>query len=166
MSPTSISNLDRVAREISRDIENELNKIGLMYRILYRTKGFENLKEKIIRKGYENSDKNLQDLIGIRITSYFEDDLELVQRILRKKFKLVEETIDKWQDFEFKPIRINLIFNLKTDLEVEVVQTLKVNNILNVDPTVEVQLRTVLSEGWHEVDHDLRYHCKEDWTNY
>ncbi|MBK7959276.1 MAG: hypothetical protein IPK03_14995 [Bacteroidetes bacterium] len=31
-----------------------------------------------------------------------------------------------------------------------------VNNSL-VDSTFEVQLRTILSEGWHEIDHDLRY---------
>jgi hypothetical protein len=23
-----------------------------------------------------------------------------------------------------------------------------------------------LSEGWHEVEHDLRYKCQEDWENY
>ena len=27
----------------------------------------------------------------------------------------------------------------------------------------EVQIRTILSEGWHEVDHDLRYKCEQDW---
>ena len=25
-----------------------------------------------------------------------------------------------------------------------------------IDNTYEIQLRTVLSEGWHEVEHDLR----------
>lgn len=27
-----------------------------------------------------------------------------------------------------------------------------------------MQIRTIFSEGWHEVEHDLRYKCKEDWT--
>ena len=32
-----------------------------------------------------------------------------------------------------------------------------------IDSTYEIQIRTILSEGWHEVEHDLRYKCKEDW---
>ena len=35
-----------------------------------------------------------------------------------------------------------------------------------IDTTYEIQLRTVLSEGWHEVEHDLRYKCKSDWDNH
>jgi hypothetical protein len=35
-----------------------------------------------------------------------------------------------------------------------------------IDTTYEVQLRTVLSEGWHEVEHDLRYKCQDDWTDH
>ena len=36
-----------------------------------------------------------------------------------------------------------------------------------IDNTYEVQLRSVLSEGWHEVEHDLRYKCKDDtWWDY
>lgn len=30
----------------------------------------------------------------------------------------------------------------------------------------EIQFRTTLSEGWHEVDHTLRYKCKSDWDDY
>jgi len=35
-----------------------------------------------------------------------------------------------------------------------------------VDNTFEIQLRTTSSEGWHEVDHALRYKCKNDWIDY
>ena len=34
---------------------------------------------------------------------------------------------------------------------------------LPIDQTFEVQVRTIFSEGWHEVEHDLRYKNKEDW---
>jgi len=33
-----------------------------------------------------------------------------------------------------------------------------------IDKTFEIQFRTVLSEGWHEVDHLLRYKCADDWN--
>lgn len=35
-----------------------------------------------------------------------------------------------------------------------------------IDETYEIQIRTILSEGWHEVEHDLRYKCKEEWNNF
>lgn len=35
-----------------------------------------------------------------------------------------------------------------------------------IDNTYEVQIRTILSEGWHEVEHDLRYKCKEEWDEF
>lgn len=34
-----------------------------------------------------------------------------------------------------------------------------------IDTTFELQLRSILSEGWHEVDHDLRYKSKSNWIN-
>ena len=33
-----------------------------------------------------------------------------------------------------------------------------------IDDTYEIQIRTIFSEGWHEVEHDLRYKCKKDWV--
>ncbi len=35
-----------------------------------------------------------------------------------------------------------------------------------LDITFEVQLRSVLSEGWHEVEHDLRYKNKDHWQDH
>lgn len=32
-----------------------------------------------------------------------------------------------------------------------------------VDKTFEVQIRTVFSEGWHEIEHDVRYKSLSDW---
>ena len=35
-----------------------------------------------------------------------------------------------------------------------------------IDKTFEVQVRTTFSEGWHEVDHDVRYKHKEEWEEH
>ncbi len=29
-----------------------------------------------------------------------------------------------------------------------------------------MQIRTIFSEGWHEIEHDLRYKCKSDWKGF
>ena len=36
----------------------------------------------------------------------------------------------------------------------------------NIDTTFEIQIRTVFSEGWHEVEHDMRYKCEDSWKEY
>jgi putative GTP pyrophosphokinase len=38
------------------------------------------------------------------------------------------------------------------------------NDFQFIDDTFEIQFRTTLSEGWHEVDHLMRYKCKSDWS--
>ena len=35
-----------------------------------------------------------------------------------------------------------------------------------IDNTFEIQFRTTLSEGWHEIDHVLRYKCQSDWDDF
>lgn len=35
-----------------------------------------------------------------------------------------------------------------------------------IDKTFEIQVRTIFSEGWHEVEHDLRYKNKSDWADH
>jgi ppGpp synthetase/RelA/SpoT-type nucleotidyltranferase len=51
------------------------------------------------------------------------------------------------------------------DYETGVFEEIKPNNPQYdlVDNTFEIQFRTTLSEGWHEVDHLMRYKCKPDW---
>jgi hypothetical protein len=68
---------------------------------------------------------------------------------------------------EFQATKINGIFEIPQRLlEMIDERTWK----MPVDATFEVQLRTVLFEGWHEIEHDMRYkdlknHRKSLWTD-
>jgi len=159
-------NLERLAGEISKSLDNELSKIGILYRLFWRAKEEESIQKKQeIKKYSENGDaKKMQDIIGVRITLYFADDVELVRGIIKEKFEFVDETIDKTETTQFKPTRINLIFRLNENSTIELNETAQ-KNYQFIDNTYEVQIRTVLSEGWHEVDHDLRYKCQSDWDD-
>ena len=107
----------------------------------------------------------MQDLIGIRITVYFDDDLPIVYNAIKKKFNFIDETVDEPCVNKFEPQRINLVFKM-TEEEAKEASDLAISKYKFIDTTYEVQLRTVLSEGWHEVEHDLRYKCKQDWEDY
>ena len=64
---------------------------------------------------------------------------------------------------EFKAFRYNIVYSLGEDLT-------KILNLKeytkSVDNTFELQIRTIFSEGWHEVEHDLRYKCQSDWYEF
>lgn len=169
-----VTGLQLIEKEINSTICDQLDKVGLLYRIFSRTKDVKSIQEKIERKEleqtpYSPAGKKMQDIIGIRIVTYFQDDIELVKKILSKKFKFIDEEIDKHNLTEFKPKRTNVIceFDKKSnDIFIETKSSGKIEYLEISDKTFELQLRTILSEGWHEIDHSLRYKCKDDWKNH
>lgn len=158
-------NLNRLCREISKKLEDEFSRVGFFFRIFDRVKSTSSIDSKIVSKGtdyYDGKIKFIRDIIGIRIVPYFPDDIEIIQNRINNMFNIVEQTIDKTGESNFHPIRINLICQLPNEYVTEF-KDLTQNPML--DSTFEVQLRTILSEGWHEVDHDLRYKCQNDWSD-
>jgi putative GTP pyrophosphokinase len=157
-------NFNRIAKSISEDIESEINRIGLFYRIFYRVKTSDSINRKLAIKNYTESEKKMQDLIGIRIVAYFKDDVDLLINTLKSKFDCIDTTIDQENDIEFQPTRINLVFKMPREYSEELFANLGSKRDI-IDNTYEIQIRTIFSEGWHEVEHDLRYKCKEEWND-
>ncbi len=157
--------LEIIAKKIVDSIKDDLNKCGLMYRIFYRVKSYESIEAKINKKKYRDKSKKLTDIIGIRITLYFQDDVEIVYKILKEKTNFDHESTDQNSINTFEPIRCNLTFNLSEEYSREA--KIIIDDYSDViDTKYEVQIRTVLSEGWHEVEHDLRYKCPDEWEGH
>jgi len=150
----------RLARELAQEIERLLSRLGLLFRVFHRVKELNSVSEKVKRKGYLPSGRKLQDYIGVRIVLYFSDDVEIVEHALRSKYSIRSVTRDEHGTGEFRPQRLNLIYQLPETL-LRDLPVLKSRP--EIDATFEVQLRTILAEGWHEVEHDLRYKCPSDW---
>lgn len=111
-------------------------------------------------KNESNSLKELGELSGI-IKSMGDENSFAKKRLL---------SLLPFHDKLFMPERLNLVMEME-DKEKELVRlALESNHEFDsslIDYTYEVQLRTVLSEGWHEVEHDLRYKTKEEqWWQY
>lgn len=154
-----------INNKIENSIKRELDKCGLMYRLFSRIKTRESLTNKIEKKEYIKNKNKITDIIGIRITLYFKDDVDLVYKLLKGKANYDHESTDEQKIEEFKPIRCNLTFNLIGD-DLNEAKSIIGNEVDVIDTKYEVQIRTVLSEGWHEVEHDLRYKCKDDWIGH
>jgi len=155
--------LERISKNTVSIIDDELSRVGLFFRIFSRVKTTKSTQKKIDSKGenyYDGKAKYLRDIIGIRVILYFPDDVSIVVNSLKRFFSIVEETIDENEETRFAPTRINLVFRLPSEYIKEFTE-ITADSIY--DSTFELQIRTILSEGWHEVDHDLRYKCTDDW---
>lgn len=156
--------LEIIEKRLKEKLVNELTRTGLLFRIFSRVKEQTSIDEKFTRKNYSSETGLMQDLIGFRITTYFSDDVKIVVDLCEKLFKKVELVYDEPSSEVFKPLRKNMICRMP-DNETDIFTELKPNNPQYnlIDNTFEIQFRTTLSEGWHEVDHLMRYKCKHDW---
>lgn len=160
---------NKILKEIATDMESVLNKCGIMYHVFYRVKSEMSIKTKLEKKAcsYRSNDKKMQDLLALRITLYFTDDVELVHEYLKNLPNFDSESVDEAKEDKFCPKRLNLVMRIpesfRSDMQVAIRETDFPDLI---DDTYEIQIRTILSEGWHEVEHDLRYKCKNDWTEH
>lgn len=156
-----------ISKKIHADIEKELSRIGILFRVFSRIKTDESLQKKLtkVEGKYSKDGKKIQDIFGVRVALYFPDDTEMAQIAIKKIFDLDEasSTIDTPGHSSFEATRHNLIFKLTREL-IEGCSICKREPL--VDDTFEVQLRTILSEGWHEVEHDLRYKHNSDWDKH
>lgn len=165
------NDIDRLAKQIMQEVASDFSNSGIFHRVFFRCKSNKSLDRKLSITNsdgtlkYDSKDKRIRDLVGIRVNLYFVDDLEIITEFIKSKYAdlFEEETIDENKTTEFKPTRINLIFRIPRAYISEFRQVVKDDRI---DATFELQLRTIFSEGWHEVEHDLRYKCQSDWEPY
>lgn len=151
-----------IEKEIVDKIKNTLDNLGIMYRVFSRIKITGSLEKKLKNNSDYGKTKKLQDYIGIRIVLYFNDDIEVVRSIVSSLYEesSKDTSIDEFSKEEFKAVRYNIIYKLNESLNIDPSYREK------IDDTFELQIRTIFSEGWHEVEHDLRYKCKNDWISY
>lgn len=182
-----MNELNYVISNILSDLKRMLDNAGIYYRIFARQKSIESIQKKLDTKAitYRASGAKMQDIIGVRIVFYFMDDVEIISEHLHRQTLYVDDS-DSKEDIEkankqvtsiknlddkiFMPTRLNLIFRMESrdsnelKRELENASSSVTFDTSLIDDTYEVQLRTVLSEGWHEVEHDLRYKTKnESW---
>lgn len=155
----------KVEQQVLKDIDQKLNQSGIYYRSFARIKNPYSLAKKLRRKDkqYQEEGKRLQDLIGVRIVLYYKDDINFCRALIKEWYDLREDDSaeDHPTETMFCPTRMNLVCTLPERYAAQFSQTLFQE--YRIDKTFEIQLRTILSEGWHEVEHDVRYKYIDEW---
>jgi len=158
---TAASGAISILEEIERRVRRHLDGVGLCYFLTSRAKSDDSRLKKLASKRelYSTNGKRMQDYFGVRVVTYYPDDIEVAHRCVSKAFVQDGTTIDQRDENSFGPQRYNVVFRLP-DSDAEFFRQ---PGFELVDTTVEVQFRTVFSEGWHEVEHDRRYKRSRDW---
>jgi ppGpp synthetase/RelA/SpoT-type nucleotidyltranferase len=156
-----------IEQNLKAIIESNLARTGLLYRIHSRIKEKNSIEEKIIRKGYKENGKLVQDLIGLRVMTYFNEDIEVLIDYFSSIFDVVDLHHDNPKVNQFEPFMINMVCKLNGELleEFNTWKNMYKDSFKYIDSTFEIQIRTTLSEGWHEIEHNMRYKCKNEWTS-
>jgi putative GTP pyrophosphokinase len=138
-------------------IESVLSSRGIQtHSVSFRAKSLDSLGEKVTRldKSYAALEE-ITDLAGVRITTYFADDVDKVAEVLRAEFAIdVEASVDKRQyadpdRFGYRSLHYVLSLSESRAVlsEYSRFEALK----------SEVQVRSILQHAWAEIEHDLGY---------
>lgn len=125
-----------------------------------RVKEKNSLDKKIdFKKGKYKKLEDITDICGIRIITYFKNDVDKIAKILAGNFKIDKaNTIDKrkTEDPEkFGYVSLHYVIELSEDrLKLDELKKFK-------GMRVEIQIRTVLQHAWAEIEHDLGYKSKK-----
>lgn len=194
--------METLRQDIEGRIKPILDKAGMYYRIFSRVKSLDSIEKKLANKRdeYSRTGKKLQDVIGVRIVFYFQEDVSIFYERLKqlegydrknesnslKDLEELSQLIESWNETDadnkrllkrllpfhdkvFMPERMNIVMQMNNHEKEMLDAHRKTFGDFSdyVDATYEIQLRTVLSEGWHEVEHDLRYKTKdEEWWSF
>lgn len=128
-----------------------------LHQISSRTKSFDSLSNKIINKDKYSELNEITDIVGIRIITYLESEVDTIDSLIRKEFKIdVENSYNKrlLQTNEFGYRSLHLVASLDESrlrlTEYRRYESLK----------FEIQIRSILQHAWAEIEHDLGYKGK------
>lgn len=127
-----------------------------IHSISSRTKSLDSLHGKINRIGKSyNSINDITDIVGIRITTYFSDELDKVSQLISSEFTVDESnSIDKRKSLEpdrFGYMSLHLVVSYKED-RIRLPEYISFSGI-----KFEIQIRSILQHAWAEIEHDIGY---------
>ena len=86
-----------LAERVSHLLNSLIKEKVKPHQIQFRVKLRDSLANKLVRKNYKyKSLDEITDIIGFRIVTYYEDDIDLIEEIITKEFEIDKEnSIDK-----------------------------------------------------------------------
>ena len=119
-----------------------------------RVKSLDSFKRKleIKKQKYQNPLEDMTDILGIRIITYYREDLDAILKLLKENFKIdYKNSANKLKSLKYNEmgyLSLHYICQCKSSQK----------NLYGCkDFKFEVQIRTALQHIWAQIDHQLRY---------
>ena len=153
------SNLDLFRERIQNLLQDLFTHSNIrIHQISCRTKELESLSKKIDSKfGKYKKLEDITDLVGIRIITYLESEVDNVAELIEQEFikdpkNSIDKRILKADQFGYRSLHMVVSLNGSRSAltEYESYKNLK----------CEIQIRSILQHAWAEIEHDLGYKGK------
>jgi len=145
---------ERVGNNIVSALEQFLKEHGIQsFAISSRIKTFESFNDKIVRKNYENPFEDIEDFVGVRIVLYYQDEVELVAKVIDDEFD-TKTSEDKSSELDTDKFGYRSYHKIVTIPEAWL-ETPNYRGLDNIK--CEIQIRTILMHAWAEIEHKLQY---------
>ena len=140
---------------LQQKIEKILKENHIFYvKIEARVKTLESFKKKleIKKEKYINPLEDMTDILGIRIVTYYREDIDIILKLLKDNFKIdYKNSTNKLKSLKYNEmgyLSIHYICQCKASHK----------NLYGCgDFKFEIQIRTALQHIWAQIDHQLRY---------
>ena len=147
--------LENLDKSLETLINSLIKQKGIKaHQIQTRVKGRDSLEKKILAKQKYKSLDDITDIVGIRIITYFEDEVDKVAKVVEGEFDIDQEnSVDKREidTDRFGYRSLHYVASLKKNRtilsEYSDFETFK----------FEFQIRSILQHSWAEIEHDLGY---------
>jgi putative GTP pyrophosphokinase len=150
--------LIRVAKELEQVIGDHIKGLPRIDRVGARAKSPDRFLDKAAKvdkngkRKYANPLAEIQDIVGARVTVFYERDVQTVSKVLKRYFRAIEErTVVPDHEWKFGYFGRHFILGLPTEA---IPQDIPLERC----PTFfELQVKTLFQHAWAEAGHDIGY---------
>jgi len=123
-----------------------------------RVKDEKSFLDKVLRKSYDSPFEQVEDIAGVRVICYYNEDLGLIDEIIKEQFVVLSYSSKSQEldDDQFGYASNHYVAQLKEEW-------LQAPNYRGLEGLkVEIQVRTILMHAWAAISHKLLYKKNDD----
>ncbi len=132
-----------------------------IHQVAARVKGLDSMRLKLRRKHYSHPERDILDKIGVRVITYYMDDVDRVAELLKLEFEIDSaNSEDK---------RIALETSAFGYRSVHLIARLQGSRLASPEYSslrgrwFEIQVRSLLEHAWAEIEHEVKYKPRVDY---
>lgn len=134
-----------------------------IHQVAARVKSLDSMRLKLRRKRYRDPERDVSDKIGVRVITYYTDEVDRVTDLLKLEFE-----IDKANSEDKRTVLKDSAFGYRS---VHLIARLKGTRLSSPEYAnlrgrwFEIQVRSLLEHAWAEIEHEVKYKPRIDYPS-